>query len=745
MPAFASSVVVLTDQQPAIIANTQLDFLHDPEGRLTINQVISAPLTERFNNTGTDGFYVGLSYDTYWLRQRFDHQSSSLLAWYLQVLGMDEAWVEVYLQQGQSTPVRLNPKPYFFYHTYPLVLPAQGGYTVYARVQDRNDGLGLGFRFTQAEQRIDIHNVIFYTLISGGLLALGLYNLFLFVSLRHASYGWLGLGILAINLENSRYTGLLHQYLPIWPEYFQIYSIFGFVSLLGYIPFFRNLLATRNYFPILDKAFQVLFWVILGVLVNLAWLPFAALWYTVLAALVFILTALTIFRVFFSPIRINKKLAWGFVAFILGAVPALLNGLYIQLDFVFSFSTLLLTIFLFVLMLSLAQADHVRLLREEAASANASNKAKGDFLTTMSHELRTPMNAVVGAGDLLRDTRLTVQQRSYVDKLEIASRHMLTLIGNILDVSRIEQQALSFEQIPFDLKALANELEALFVGQAQEKGLVFSLQAPTTALWLQGDPTRLKQVLMNLLSNAIKFTERGQVDCRIQVEEEDAQTLTISFTVTDTGIGITPEQQAHLFQPFSQADSSTSRRYGGSGLGLVISAQLLRRMGGALSLESSLGQGSRLGFRLKFPVANPLPTAPTMAFNQRVNLNLPAAAVLLVDDDLLNQFFTQAVLEKFGMQVTVVDSGLAALQQIQQQDFALVLMDVSMPEMDGYETTRRIRACPNRVHLPIIALTAHAIAGERERCLAAGMDDFLCKPYQMIDLKMTLQRWLLKA
>lgn len=739
-PALANSVIVLTDQQTAIIANTQLDFLHDPDNNLTINELASPTLAKRFNNTGTAGFYVGLTYDTYWLRVSFDHQSSALLAWYLQVQGMDEAWVEVYLQQGNLRPVKLDPEPYFLYHTYPLALPAQGIYTLYVRVQDRNDGLSLGFRFTQAEQRVNIHNIIFYTFISGGLIALGLYNLFLFASLRHASYGWLGLAILAINLENSRYTGLLHQYLPVWPEYAQAYAAFSFLALLGYIAFFRDLLATRNYFPLLDKAFQVLFWVIMGVLINLVWLPFAALWYTVLAAFVFIFTALTIFRLFFIPIKLNKKLGWGFLVFVLGSLPALLNGLYIQLGFVYGLPLLLLTIFLFALMLSLAQTDHVRLLREEAASATAANKAKGDFLTTMSHELRTPMNAVVGAGGLLRDTRLTVQQRSYVEKLEIASRHMLTLIGNILDVSRIEQQAFSLEQIPFDLNAIVAELDALFLSQAQDKGLAFSLHAPPDSLWLQGDPTRLKQVLMNLLSNALKFTEQGHVDCSIVAETMGEGRVLVGFTVTDSGIGMTPEQQAHLFQPFSQADSTTSRRYGGSGLGLAISRQLVRRMGGELSLASSLGQGSRLEFRLEFPVAKTIPVASSVV--PSLPLTLPVAAILLVDDDLLNQFFTQAVLEKLGMQVTVANSGCAAIQQVQQQNFALVLMDVSMPGMDGYETTRHIRAIPRLVDLPIIALTAHAIAGERERCLAAGMSDFLCKPYQMVDLQTTLQRWL---
>lgn len=740
IPAFANPKIMLTDYQSVITVNTQLDFLHDPDGGLTIHELASPALAERFSNTGRNGFYVGLTYDTYWLRISFDNQSSSLLHWYLQVYGMDEAWVEIYLQRGKATPIKLDPEPYFHYHTYPLDLLTQGQYTIYVQVKDRNDALSLGFNFAQAEQRVNIHAVILYTLITGGLLALGLYNLFLFASLRHASYGWLGLAILANNLENSRYTGLLHQYLPIWPEYYQLYAVFGFFSLLGYIAFLRDILATRQYLPIFDRAFQVLFWVTVGTLVNLVWLPFAALWYTILGAFAFFFTAITVFQLSSTNIKLNKKLRWGFIIFILGGIPALMNGLFTPASFMYGFPLLLLTIFLFALMLSLSQADHVHLLRDEAARAQAANQAKGEFLTTMSHELRTPMNAVMGSSMLLRDTILTAQQRNYVDKLEIASQHMLTLIGDILDISRIEQQAFSLEQIPFDLQVIATELDALFIEPAMNKGVAFRVAGPANSLWLVGDPLRLKQVLMNLLSNAIKFTESGQIECSMLVKHEDAEKVVVNFMVVDSGIGIAPEQQTYLFQRFSQADSSTSRRYGGSGLGLSISAQLVKQMGGEVSLKSALGQGSRFEFQLVFSVPEIIPTLPTATSS--LALKLPSAHILLVDDDRLNQFFTQAVLEKLGMQVSVVSDGAAAIQQVQQQDFALVFMDVSMPDMDGYETTRRIRAIPNLIKLPIIALTAHVIAGERERCLAAGMNGFLCNPYQMVDLQTTLQYWL---
>lgn len=648
IPAFAAPALVLTDQQPAVTVDNHLDFLHDPDGKLSINDIASPAFAGQFANTGDAAFYAGLTYDTYWLRARFDNQSSPLLHWYLQVQKMDEAVAWVYLQMGNGTPVRQEPEPYFHYHTYPLALSAQGPYTVYVRVQDRNDWLMLGLRFAQAEQRVAIHKVIFYTLVTGGLLALGLYNLFLFASLRHASYGWLGLAILAIDLEENRYSGLLHQYLPVWPEYHQAYTVFGFLAMLGYLGFLRELLATRQHFPLLDKGFQGLFWVALASLPNVAWLPFAGLWYTVLALLGFVLTALAILRLWGANIKLNKKLGWAFVVLLLGGMPALLDGLLIPIPtgFADGFSLILLGIFLFALMLSLAQADHVRWLQEEAASANAANKAKGDFLTTMSHELRTPMNAVVGAGVLLQDTVLTPQQRSYVDKLEIAARHMLTLIGNILDISRIEQQALHLEKISFDLNAITTELEALFARQAADKGLAFSIHAPVASVWLQGDPTRLKQVLMNLLGNAIKFTERGSVRCTLMLGKANTIGVPpVTFTVTDTGIGMTAEQQAKLFQPFSQADSGTARYYGGSGLGLVISQRLVKQMGGELVLTSSPGEGSCFHFTLELPPADVVPDVTPAKSAVPLKTN---ARILLVDDEVLNQFFVAELLKTHG-------------------------------------------------------------------------------------------------
>jgi signal transduction histidine kinase len=747
----AAPLTTLTDKQPSVSLDTHLDFLRDPNGELTIAEVASPIYANQFSNTGEAGFRPGLTEDVFWLRVHVDNQSSLWQHWYLQVFNMVEAPVEAYWQTAatpQVIPAQLQTEPYFLYYTYPLPLTTPRKHVLYVRVQNKGDALSCVLRFSQSEYRSNIRLIVFFALMSGGLLALGIYNLLLFASLRESSYGWLGVAILGSTLELNRNTGgLLHEYLGVFPDYQRLYASFGYVAALGAVKFIRHLLGTSRHTPLIDLGLRGMLWVSVACLLNILWLPYASLWFNAIFIVIGLLILLAALRLRYLQVYVNPKLYWALWILVLGVMPSILSSFGIPplITERFSptelndalFSLTILSMALFALMLSLAQADHVRRLREETASANAANKAKGDFLTTMSHELRTPMNAVVGTGILLRDTGLTPQQQSYVEKLEIATGHMLTLIGNILDISRIEQQALRLEQIPFDLQAVITELDNLFMGQAGDKGLALNIESPAAPLWLQGDPTRLKQILINLLGNAIKFTEQGGVSLSVLTENNATDLITLAFAVTDTGMmGLTKEQQCNLFQPFSQADNSTARRYGGSGLGLTICQRLVKQMGGELVLESSPSRGSCFSFILSFPRSEP------SSDEKPVMLSLRPAHILLVDDDALNQFFSSSLLETLGMTVTVAGGGKQAIEQVQQQTFDLVLMDVSMPEMDGYETTRRIRKFKLPSALPIIALTAHAIEGERERCLAAGMDDFLTKPFAMKDLQDMLQCWL---
>ncbi|MEX6503392.1 hybrid sensor histidine kinase/response regulator [Pseudomonas zhanjiangensis] len=777
-PVFASALVF--DEHTRVLPLGQaISVFEDVRGDATIDEITSPALQASFRTHEQAVLNAGYSRSVFWLSLDLEYRPQALTerqTWLLEVAYPPLDHLELYLDDGQGhfrlaqstgdalpfASRQIKQNNYLF----ALELQPNQPRRVYLRVHSQGSiqvPLSLWSPTAYLEEqpgRIYVLGIIY-----GVLLVMLIYNLFIFLSVRDTSYLYYILYIASFGLYQVSVNGAGIEYFwpdnPWWANVSTPFLI-GSAALFG-SQFARSFLHTGEHSPWVDRILLLLM---------------------ACGAVVMVL-ALTVSYAVSLRLATSLALAFTVVIFVAG-VLAWLRGMRVARYFIIAWSAFLaggainslmvlgylpnmfLTMYasqigsaLEVGLLSLALADRINAMKEERTrilrdashklevlnqELADSNRLKDEFLATVTHELRTPMNGVIGSLELMQTVDLDVELAQYQKTAASSARDMMRMVNDILALGELQAGKLYPLREPFSLRGMLDGLRVQYAPRAEDKGLRFVLELdeslPDT---VEGDGAKLAQSLGYLLDNAIKFTAQGEVRLRVTRAGKEGDGLPLSLEVIDTGIGFSVPREASLYQRFRQLDGSMTREYGGLGIGLAICRQLTELLGGSLDQQSQPGQGScfRLSLPLGLPAAGLVRSLPARRAQAQALRHAEQCTVLIVEDNAINQLVIRGMLLKLGYRVRTADNGAEALEVLRRESVDALLLDCQMPVMDGFATCRALRAMDGCAELPVLAITAHSHSGDRERCLAAGMSDYLAKPVKFDELRGLLHDWVL--